>query len=162
MSEVIVDTNVAVVANRQNCDVVESCVDACISFLVEARDNHVVLVDSGDELRAEYAKALRLSRPFGLGGAFLLHILRHQYDTTRVRRIDLTKGVDGAFADFPTVAELASFDQDDRKFAALAKKSGTAVSNATDSDWADHLPALEANGISVDFLCGCDKTRWFK
>ena len=161
MSNVIVDTNVAVVANHQNAAVTERCVHACVSFLVEARESHVVFIDHGDEIRAEYAKALAVSPPMRLGALFLMHILMHQYNDKKVRRIDLKKSINGDFVDFPKVPELDKFDRDDRKFAALAKKTGTAVSNAIDSDWADHLVSLEANGIEVKFLCGDQKAGWF-
>jgi hypothetical protein len=53
MSEVIIDTNVAVVANRQNTDVVTPCVDACILFLTAARNSHVVLIDAGPPCQCE-------------------------------------------------------------------------------------------------------------
>lgn len=162
MSDVIIDTNVALVANRQNHNVVTRCVDACTRFLSRARTDHVVLIDSGDEIRAEYAHALQQCRPYELGAQFLIHIYQQQYNPNRVRRIDLDKTADGVFVDFPEAPELACFDQSDRKFAALARKTGTAVTNATDSDWADSLAALNANNIAVDFLCGCDKTKWFK
>ena len=146
MRDVIIDTNVAVVANRQNVDVIESCVDACIRFLSTARDDHVVLMDCGDEIRAEYAKALRDRRPYELGALFLMHIYQQQYNPERVRRVSLQKGTDGEFVDFPKVPELSSFDLDDRKFAALARKTGTSVTNAIDSDWVDYLTVLNANG----------------
>ena len=161
MSEVIVDTNVAIIANRQNSSVVANCVEACIRFLAEAPTKHIVLIDEGDEIRAEYAKALEMSRPYELGAQFLIHVLRQQFNPARVRRVALPKAVSGEFSDFPTDPMLATFDVSDRKFAALARKTGVAVTNATDSDWADYLAALNANGISVKFLCGCDKTKWF-
>jgi hypothetical protein len=160
MTDVIIDTNVAVVANRQNLAVMNSCVEACILFLVKAQAEYVVLIDVGDEIRAEYAKALSLSRPQGLGALFLLHILQHQFNPERVRRIDLRKNIAGEFLDFPSVRELMDFDRDDRKFAALAKFTNTAVSNAVDSDWADYLTPLTQNGITVHFVCGCDKSNW--
>ena len=162
MSEVIVDTNAAVVANRQNLDVIGSCADACILFLMNARDQHVVLIDCGDEIRAEYAKALRTSRPYELGALFLMHIYQHQYNPKRVRRVELQKREGGDFVDFPTLPELAGFDLDDRKFAALARKTGVPVTTAIDSDWADYLTSLNANDIAVNFLCGCEKAKWFE
>lgn len=160
MSRVIVDTNVAVVANGQSNAVNPSCVTACIEFLVDCAQN-IILLDSGDEIRAEYAKALKVSKPVGLGGLFLINILRHQFDSSRVQHIDLEKDAAGEFVDFPTVIELSGFDRDDRKFAALAKKSGVAVSNAVDGDWADYFDDLKANGIRVNFLCGANKDSWF-
>jgi len=162
MSEVIIDTNVAVVANHQNPEIIDRCVDACIHFLTKARETHVVLIDCGDEIRTEYAKALRVSRPYQLGALFMLHIYQQQYNPKRVRRVDLPKGADGDFVDFPKGPDLAGFDHDDRKFAALAKKTGIAVTTASDSDWADHLAVLNANNIGVSFLCGSDKTKWFR
>ncbi|TGQ89976.1 hypothetical protein EN851_20285 [Mesorhizobium sp. M8A.F.Ca.ET.208.01.1.1] len=161
MPEVIIDTNVAVIANRQNSNVITSCVDACVVFLAAARNNHVILIDAGDEIRAEYAGALKMRRPYELGAQFLIYVLQQQHNPDRVKRVQLDKTAGGAFSDFPTAVELATFDQSDRKFAALSAKTKVAVTNATDSDWSDHAAALGANGIVVDFLCGCDKTKWF-
>ena len=63
MSEVIVDTNVIVVANHQNTNVRENCVDSCIEFLTDVRNQHVVLIDDKDEIRMEYARVLGMGRP---------------------------------------------------------------------------------------------------
>lgn len=162
MSDVIIDTNVVVVANRQNLKVMPDCADACIFFLLEARKNHVVLLDGDDEIRGEYARAVRMGRPYQLGAQFLIHVLQHQFNPAHARRVDLGKTGASDFADFPTAPELAAFDPSDRKFAALARKTGIAVTNAIDSDWADHLAALNAHDIAVKFLCGCDKAKWHK
>lgn len=160
MSDVIIDTNVAVVANRQNANVAEACVEACIVFLIAARTDHVVLLDSGDEIRAEYARALQQRRPYELGALFLIHLYQQHYNPARVRVVDLDKTEDGEFVDFPNVPELAAFDPSDRKFAALARRTETAVTNAIDSDWVECLEALNENDIDVDFLCGCDVLNW--
>lgn len=160
MTEVIINTNVLVVANGQNSDVIESCEDACIRFLVQASATGVVLMDRLGEILEEYIRAVNRDRPHGFGARFLFQLIQQQPDRARLE--DLDKKEDGEFVDFPHVPELAAFDRSDRKFAALARKTGTAVTNATDSDWADNLPALQANGIAVDFLCGCDKTKWFR
>jgi hypothetical protein len=111
MGDVIIDTNVMVVANRQNENVAITCVDACVKFLIHARDSCTLLLDGGDEIRAEYTKALQMGRP---------------------------------------------------AFAALARKTGTPVSNAIDSDWAEYRDTLDAHGISVNFVCGWDALRWFR
>ena len=160
MTEVIIDTNVAVVANEQSAIVDPACAIACKRFIGGIIDSgQVVLLDSADEIRAEYARAVRMGRPYQLGAQFLLHVLQHQYDDRHVRRVNLARRPDGTFADFPDTPELAAFDRSDRKFAALARKTGIPVTNATDSDWADHAPALKAHGIAVDFLCGFDTAR---
>ena len=64
------------------------------------------------------------------------------------------------FVDFPDDPALAEFDLSDRKFAALARRSGAPVANATDGGWLQHRSALEANEISVEFVCGCDPLQW--
>lgn len=161
MTEVIVDTNVAVVANEQNDGVATSCIDACKIFVATARDQHVVLVDDADAIRQEYAQALQQSRPYGLGALFLQHIYQHQYNLARVRRVALPVAASGEYADFPNDPALAAFDPSDRKFAALARRTGISVTNATDSDWIDNIAALNAYGITVDFLCGHNKEDWF-
>lgn len=162
MSDVIIDTNVVVVANHQNLKVMPDCVAACIQFLIEARNNHVVLLDDGDEIRGEYAHAVRMGRPYQLGAQFLIHVVQHQFNPAHARRVNLGKVGASDFADFPTALELAAFDPSDRKFAALAKKTGIAVTNAIDSDWANHLASLNAHDIAVNFLCGSDTTKWHK
>ena len=161
MTEVIVDTNVAVVANQQNGSVVTSCIDACMIFIATTPGKHIVLIDDADEIRQEYAKALQESRPYGLGALFLQHVYQHQYNPSRVRRVALALDADGEYADFPKDPALANFDPSDRKFAALARSTGVPVTNATDSDWIDDIVALNAQGIAVDFLCGQNKTSWF-
>lgn len=154
------DTNVAVVANEQNGDVVPACVDACKMFIATAREQHVLLIDEGDSIRLEYAQALQQSRPYGLGALFLQHIYQYQFDPTRVRRVALPVAA-GVYVDFPSDPALAAFDLSDRKFAALSRRTGVPVTNATDSDWANDLAALNANGIVVDFLCTSNQATWF-
>jgi hypothetical protein len=161
MSKVIIDTNLIVVANRQNAEVAENCVLACTKFIIEARSNSIIIMDTSDEIRTEYAKALKTSKPMGLGALFLMHIFQHQFNTSTVQRVDFPKDESGEFIDFPKTPELADFDRDDRKFAALSKKTGVAVSTAIDTDWLISLEALHTSGISVHFLCGLETTRWF-
>jgi hypothetical protein len=96
------------------------------------------------------------------GAQFLIHVLQNLGDSRRVRWVNLLKSADDEFVDFPNIVTLAKFDRSDRKFAALAKKSGVAVTNATDSDWVDFQEPLSQNGITVNFLCGCVKGAWFR
>jgi hypothetical protein len=156
MSDVIIDTNVLVVANGQNVDVAAYCLDACIRFVKKVRTDDVVLVDGSDEIRKEYARNLQEGRPYQLGMRLLFEILQY---SVQVRVIDLHQDANGDFLDFPPVPELEAFDRSDRKFAALSKKTGTPVTNATDSDWADFPSALNRHGITVQFLCGHGKNE---
>jgi hypothetical protein len=161
MTEVIVDTNVTVVANHQNNGVAASCVDACTIFIATARNEHIVLIDDDDAIRLEYAQALQQSRPYGLGALFLQHIYQHQHNPARIRQVPLPVTANGEYVDFPNVPALATFDRSDRKFAALARTTGVPVTNSVDSDWIDNIAALNAHGITVNFLCGQNKAGWF-
>lgn len=62
---------------------------------------------------------------------------------------------DWDFEEFPGDEELADFDRQDRKFVAVALTSvnDPTILNAVDSDWWDHLEALNNNGVKVEFLC---------
>lgn len=159
MSEVIIDTNVAVVANRQNSQVVQNCIDNCILRLARAKQNDVILLDDAGEILSEYARALRLSRPYQLGGQFLVHVIQQQYNTNNVRRVALRKNDIGAFVDLPPL--LHSFDPSDKKFAVLSIVTGVAVTNAIDSDWVHRTDDLRACGVAIDFLCGNSPDAWF-
>ena len=79
-------------ANEQDANVVNACVAACKQFIAGIHAGRVVLLDSADEIRAEYAKAVAMGRPYQLGSQFLLHVLQHQYDSRRVRRVDFLCG----------------------------------------------------------------------
>lgn len=100
MTEVIIDTNVLVVANGQNSDVIESCEDACIRFLVQASATGVVLMDGLGEILEEYIRAVNTDRPHGFGARFLFQLIQQQPDRARLE--DLDKKEDGEFVDFPT------------------------------------------------------------
>lgn len=160
MSEVIIDTNVAVIANHQNSDVAEACRDACIAFLITTQKAGIVIVDEAGEVLSEYAGALKASRPYQLGAQFLIDLYRNQWNTERVRQVAIGKDTNGAFSDFPKAKELAAFDLSDRKFAALSRVTGVPVTNATDTDWLHSLASLNENGVAVEFLCGQDSNKW--
>jgi hypothetical protein len=68
----------------------------------------------------------------------------------------------GEYAALPQSLIDAGFDPSDRKFAALAKQEGATVANATDSDWLHHRTTLKDAGINIHFVCGCDRSAWFK
>lgn len=112
----------------------------------------------GDML-AEYRRLLSPSGQPGVGDRFLYEVLVNYGE--RVERIDLEKRADGSFVDFPDDARLASFDHDDRKFAAASRKCQVPVVNATDTDWLNHREILAENGIEVEFLCGLNRGTWF-
>ena len=159
MNEMIVDSNVLVVANDQSVGVSEDCTDASKQFLAQSR-HRVLLLDSDDEILREYLGSVLVSKPFGLGAQFLIYVIQNQYNTDHARRVEIRRDALGGLADFPTDARLDSFDPSDRKFAVLSKTENVPVTNSVDSDWANHVCPLADNGIVVEFLCGPYPLQW--
>lgn len=160
MTDAIVDTNVMIVANRQNGEIAPNCIDNCVEFLVGLQKSGVLILDSSDQVRLEYAQAISQGRPYQLGAQFLIHVYRNQFNEKHVKRVEISVDKLGNYIDFPSAEELEKFDLSDRKFAALSRKTGVPVTNAVDSDWVDFYVPLKESGIDVNFLCGCDKAAW--
>ena len=112
------------------------------------------------DIQEEYRRHLSPSGQPGVGDRFFQMILNSA--PARVERVELKINPDtGEYLDFPDDAALAKFDPADKKFAAAARKAGAPVANAVDGDWLEHIAALPAANISVQFVCGCDPTNWF-
>ena len=156
MSGVVVDTNVAVVANGHHQAAGSECVQACIAALIETRQQ-LILVDDGFRFFTEYRRLLRHSGQPGVGDAFFKWLWDNQGNPERCYQVAITP-VDHSesdFAEFPTDAELAKFDAADRKFVAVALASGLSptVLNASDTGWWIFREPLARNGVTVEFLC---------
>ncbi|MCW5698437.1 MAG: hypothetical protein KIT00_01195 [Rhodospirillales bacterium] len=130
-----------------------------MKFLKGLLSSGKILVDLDGKIQGEYRRYLNPSGQPGVGDRFYQAILNSS--PQRIERIDLPLRDDGEYADLPQALIDANFDPSDRKFAALAKREGAPVMNATDSDWLDHQATLANNGIYVEFICGCNRTRWF-
>ncbi len=112
------------------------------------------------EVQIEYHRYLNPRGQPGVGDRFYLEVINSLPD--KVERVALSKRSDGEYVDLPQPLIDISFDPSDRKFAAIAKLTGTPVVNATDSDWVNAASTLKACGIEVENLCGCDKSKWFE
>lgn len=158
MPKYVIDTNVAIVANGAEDDVTIECRLAAVQLLVKAVENGVIFLDSGREIQEQYRTYLSPKGAPGVGDRFYREVLNSHPD--RIARIDLPKRADGQFQDLPQPIIDAGFDPSDRVFAAVAIKARATVYNAVDTDWLLHQGVIEANGIKVTFLCGCDSTKW--
>ena len=164
MSRCVVDTNVAIVANGRPDPADQrtpsiSCQMASVTFLMRVHGHGIVLLDAEGAIQDEYRRHLNPRGQPGVGDRFYQDVLHSS--PRLVERVNLPKRPDGEYADLPQSLIEAGFDPSDRKFAALARKEGVPVNNATDSDWIEHATALEAEGIQVENLCGCDDALWF-
>jgi hypothetical protein len=163
MTLFVVDTNVPIIANGRGEDGAppsDACKEAAVAFLNKLVTKGVVLLDNDGAIQDEYRRYLKPHGQPGVGDLFYLVVIRSA--PRLVRRIPLPIDESGEFVDFPKVRKLAEFDRSDRKFAALARRAGARVVNATDSDWVHFRQDLEAHRIKIEFLCGCDVSQWHK
>ena len=165
MTRVVIDTNVPIVANGRpdpsNGGRAPSigCRLAAIDFLEETLVARRVLLDLAGEIQTEYRRYLNAHGQPGVGDRFYQQLLMSA--PARVERVDLPRDTTGAYEDFPKDIELLTFDPSDRKFVAMARRANAPVVNATDTDWLQHKRALNASGVAVQFICGCDNHVWF-
>jgi len=153
---VVIDTNVAIIANDKNPNASVGCIDACIEALQNARLD-VVLVDNRFEIFQEYHHHLSFSGQPGVGDAFFKWLWDHQADTRYSRQVTITPSDNPArvFEEFPDDHALDKFDPSDRKFVAvaLASADNPMILNASDTDWWIHRVALYKHGVQLSFLC---------
>lgn len=156
----IVDTNVAITANKVFHHNLEEdlshCVLACvhaIEAVISSKKN--LVIDSGDEIYHEYMKNLGLNRQPGVGYAFMKWVHDHRWQFPEKNRVPITPTQDGNYEEFPEDSELSEFDPSDRKFIAVANShpDKPVILQATDSKWLGWEKALLNNGIKVHFLC---------
>jgi hypothetical protein len=153
--QVIVDTNVPVVANRQSPQVSPLCVIACVNKLQEIQAEHTLVLDDKWQIIQEYSRNLRSIGQPGVGDAFLKWVLTNQANSQRCHVIELKLDNQGNCIDFPQDERLTGFDLSDRKFVALAlaHPDHPPVLNAADTDWWHYRHPLAKHGVQVDFLC---------
>ena len=153
--EIVVDTNVVIVANGDTPQASETCEIACIEKLEWIQDNCILLLDNMDLILKEYDPYFCHSGQPGPGDAFFRWLHFNQFNDQHCRTIAITPHAEREFAEFPDDPDLADFDRSDRKFVAVAIASGNApeILNATDTDWWQHRAALQRHGIKVTFLC---------
>lgn len=152
---VVMDTNVAVVANGKTDQASPACVVNCLDRLQKIRDDERLLLDRGGDILEEYRRHLRPSGQPGAGDAFFKWLWNNQGNPEVCRRVPITPHPGRGFEEFPGSDELADFDRSDRKFVAVALASGESppILNAADRDWWHHRGPLEQQGLHIDFLC---------
>ena len=152
----VVDTNVAVVANRASPQAGPQCVLACIAALRTAKDEIVVL-DDGMRILREYMNNLNMAGQPGVGDMFMKWVFINQAVSSRCELVPLTRRSTDPedFNEFPGGDALSGFDRSDRKFVAvaLASRNNPKILNAVDSDWWEFRVQLVEHGLRISFLC---------
>ena len=151
---IVIDANVLAAADGLATHIGSCCAKACTDLLIDARDRGIV-IDSGGAIIDEYRRCVATKAPPSVAREFLLELLRHEYNNTRVERVQLTQHQRRGYAEFPDDQDLASFDNDDRVYiaTALASRHNPPIHEATDTEWWHARDALYRHGVRVVFLC---------
>jgi len=160
MPKYVIDTNVPIVANGKDGAIRLDCRLEAVRLLQEAIKFGTIFLDNGGEIEDEYRNHLNPRGQPGVGDRFYLEVINSSPNI--VARVDIAKRDDGEYCDLPQAIIDVGFDPSDRKFAAVAIKSGAKVYNAVDSDWVEKRAVIEGSGIEIEFLCGCDLNQWYQ
>jgi hypothetical protein len=157
VADVIVDTNVAVVANGRRTHAGLKCQQKCLEALIKVRKSGRVLIDQDGKILKEYLRQKPHKYPLGVGDAFLVWVFDNQANEKYVRKVEIHELSRDRrlFEEFPTDPALRKFDPSDRVFVAVAvaSKSRPRILNASDNDWWEYRMQLKRNGVIVTFLC---------
>ena len=161
---VIVDTNVAVVANGKSEQASWDCKDSCIDKLLEITDGDLKLaLDDQRRIIDEYRNKLNPDGQPGVGDAFLKWVEVNWANPNRCVRVPITpiENSETEYIEFPDDPELQEFDPDDRKFIAVARAHSEKppILEAMDKQWWALRDALHRNRVKVEFICEEDIQR---
>jgi len=156
MADLIVDTNVPVVANGKHDKASLNCIQACVTALACARDGRV-LIDNLGHILTEYRNNLAYRGQPGVGDAFFKWLWDNQANGARCLKVNITP-IDAGwrrFVEFPDDDRLRGFDPSDQKFVAVALAStlNPPILNASDTDWLPVQHELREHGVAIEFLC---------
>ncbi len=151
---IIVDTNVPVVANKAAPQASPQCVANCVRKLQQIQQEHTLVLDDDWHILKEYMDNLRSDGQPGVGDAFLRWVLTNKNNPQRCTLVSITPQ-DNGFVEFPSDPQLNGFDPSDQKFVAvaIAHPEHPPILNATDSDWWLYRQALSHHGVCVEFVC---------
>ena len=161
---VIVDTNVALVANGKWNQDFDTCEETCINRLEEITSGKAILaLDDQRRIIEEYRKKLSPDGQPGVGDAFLKWVEINWTNPKRCILVPITPIEDSEteFKEFPDDPALQKFDPDDRKFiaVALAHPEKPPILQAMDKQWWELRDALRRNCVTVEFICEEDIQR---
>ncbi|MEK6286252.1 MAG: hypothetical protein AABO57_10965 [Acidobacteriota bacterium] len=168
MAALVVDTNVAVVANSGSRQASDTCFLVCVERLGRiTSDEDKLVLDDMWRIIKEYQNNLQPSgKQPGIGEAFLKWVLTNRENPQRcdLIRINQMGNDDTEFVEFPDSPELDGFDRSDRKFVAVALShpDNPTILQAVDSKWWPFRHSLQASGVSVEFICEDDIERLYR
>ena len=158
MMTVIVDTNVPKVANGFSEQASEDCVEICVERLEQITTGEMKLaLDDQRRIIDEYRRQLNPSGQPGFGDAFLKWVEINWTNPEQCNLVEITPvaGPKINFEEFPDDSRLDDFDDDDRKFIAVAcaHPERPPIWQAVDGKWEDFLDVLRENSVTVEYIC---------
>lgn len=164
MPEVVIDTNVLMVANINHSNVSLECVATCAKRLQQAQKACVIVVDDHYRILREYQSNMDVQRGKQVGTVFLKWLLQNVSNPARVNKVAITERAPDYFNEFPDPTLEPQFDPADRKFAAVANAhpARPTIWQAADCKWLDWWQPLAAVGIRVEFLCPNDACTFYQ
>jgi hypothetical protein len=176
----LMDTNVILVANRDQKEVSEECIHTCLRWIADLKNGGYKLVlDESGLILEEYRKKWKKDKSDNKWkpdegddengkdfshSKFMIWLLQNSYNMIRV---PITQGKKpDEFKEFPNDTALKNFEGADRKFVATAisyerihhKKSP--ILEACDTDYKEHQKVLEEY-IDIEFICPDDIEKLF-
>lgn len=160
----VVDTNVILVANQQHPDVSPECTADCALELQAIMQKGRVAIDDGFRILKEYQNKTDANRGKRPGDAFIKWVLQNKANPAKCDQVPLKAHPKRGFESFPEDPALENFDQNDRKFVAVATAhpGHPPILQATDSKWPNWLSALKRHGAEVVFVCEEDIQKFHK
>ena len=151
VGKVVVDTNVAIVANGRGTHADEMCQLSCVRKILDIQICGRVTLDDQNLILNEYRNKLNFSGEPGVGDAFFKYLFNHLYSGSRVLRFSVTPTSDDqrGFEELPK----NDLDRSDRKFLAVAVVADAPILNATDRDWHEQRSLLDRMSVRVEQLC---------
>ena len=154
---VIVDTNVAWVARGHSEQASEDCVATCVERLEQINNDEMKLALDRERRIIDEYQALEQTGRFNIGYQFYKWVEMNWTNPERCDLVEITPvdGLEINFEEFPDDPALTDFDDDDRKFIAVAyaHPDNPPILQAVDGKWRDFLDALHQNGVTVEYLC---------
>lgn len=133
---IVVDTNVAIVANGRDTHASLACQYACTEFLeglVSPRKRNHIILDEQGLIFTEYSDHLNHKGQPGVGDVFFKYLHDNMYLGKKIRLVSITPIADEkrGFNELPHNL----VDKNDRKFLASAVTANAKIVNAVDTDW---------------------------
>jgi hypothetical protein len=164
MSECIIDTNVALVANPPT-HMSTKCSTACVEFIESVLSGeHLVVIDDNYLLIEEYEHFRNSKNPNTYSHRFLRWIYNYQADPKFIKQVKITRIGDSDFTEIPASLNKVGIDASDKKFIAvsIANKCKAPIYEAADSKWIGWEKSLSENGVKVVFLCKDELVEKYK